>query len=78
MEFKEQADEAFGALEQTISRLQEGLIIDDDVVTALCLNALLCDQFDRDIRDIPYLVTFSDRVGIFIDEYQASTNSKSS
>jgi hypothetical protein len=69
-EFKEQADEALRVSQQTISRLQNRLITDDDVVTALCLNALTCDQFEREIRDIPYLVTFSDRIGIFIDEYQ--------
>ena len=47
-----------------------GWTTDDDVVTALCLNALVCDQFERDIKDIPYVRTFSDRIGVFIDEYQ--------
>lgn len=70
LEFKEQTGEALNALERVTSRLQARLITDDDVVTALCLNALTCDRFEREIRDIPYLVTFSDRVGIFIDEYQ--------
>jgi len=70
IEFKGQAGEALNALERTSSRLQERLVTEDDVVTTLCLNALTCDRFEREIRDIPYLVTFSDRVGIFIDEYQ--------
>lgn len=70
IEFKEQATDAIAVLEQAGSRLQERLITDDDVVAALCINALACDLFERDIRDIPYLTTFSDRIGVFIDEYQ--------
>ncbi len=46
---------------------------DSDVVTALCLNALACDGFERDIKDIPYVRTFSDRIAVFIDEYQDFT-----
>ena len=68
--FEEQLEVAHEAARLTSLRLEERLTTDDDVVTALCLNALICDQFERDIRDIPYLVTFSDRVGVFIDEYQ--------
>jgi hypothetical protein len=58
------------AARRTATRLGERMITDDDTVTALCLNALTCDQFEREIRDIPYLATFSNRVGVFIDEYQ--------
>jgi hypothetical protein len=68
--FEEQLEGAREAARFTALRLEERLITDDDIVTALCLNALVCYQFERDIRDIPYLVTFSDRVGVFIDEYQ--------
>lgn len=55
---------------QTARRLEERLVTDGDVITALCLNALACDGFERDIREIPYVRTFSDRIGVFIDEYQ--------
>ena len=72
-QFSEQANEAIAAAALTRRRLGERLITDDDVVAALCLNALVCDQFERDIKDIPYLRTFSDRVGVFIDEYQDFT-----
>jgi DNA helicase IV len=68
--FAEQLETAIDAADQTARRLDDRLITDDDVVTALCFNALVCDQFERDIKDIPYLRTFSDRVGVFIDEYQ--------
>jgi DNA helicase IV len=68
--FPEQAEAALEAAERTAQRLGKRLITDDDVVTALCLNALVCDQFERDIKEIPYVRTFSDRVGVFIDEYQ--------
>ncbi|TPI59849.1 hypothetical protein FJ420_21370 [Mesorhizobium sp. B3-1-3] len=53
-----------------VERLNQNLVTDDDVICALCLNALSCDQFERDIRAIPYLRTFAERVGVFIDEYQ--------
>lgn len=68
--FKGKKGEAIEAAERINLRLRSRLITDDDVVTALCLNALTCDRFERDIRDIPYLMTFADRVGVFIDEYQ--------
>lgn len=66
----EEIELAIDVANRTAARLEERLITDDDVVTALCLNALVCDHFERDIRDIPYLRMFSDRVGVFIDEYQ--------
>ena len=67
---RDQVDAAQKAATDTQVRLKKRLVSDDDVVTALCLNALICDQFERDIQDIPYLVTFADRVAVFIDEYQ--------
>ncbi|TPK87004.1 hypothetical protein FJ936_06555 [Mesorhizobium sp. B2-4-13] len=57
-------------VEPIVERLSQNLVTDDDVICALCLNALSCDQFERDIRAIPYLRTFAERVGVFIDEYQ--------
>ncbi|TIQ33084.1 MAG: hypothetical protein E5X48_25075 [Mesorhizobium sp.] len=57
-------------VEPIVERLNQNLVTDDDVICALCLNALSCDQFERDIRAIPYLRTFAERVGVFIDEYQ--------
>ena len=69
LKFESDAAEAASALQRTRSRLQDRQIT-DDLVTALCINALTCDMFEREIRDIPYLITFSDRVGVFIDEYQ--------
>jgi hypothetical protein len=69
----EYIETAVNAINQTNRRLAERLITDDDVVTALCLGALVCDQVERDIRDIPYIRTFSDRVAVFIDEYQDFT-----
>lgn len=69
----EYTESAINAIDQTDRRLTERLITDDDVVTALCLSALACDQVERDIRDIPYVRTFSDRVAVFIDEYQDFT-----
>lgn len=57
-------------VEPIVVRLSQNLVTDDDVICALCLNALSCDQFERDIRAIPYLRTFAERVGVFIDEYQ--------
>ncbi len=57
-------------VEPIVERLDQNLVTDDDVICALCLNALSCDQFERDIRAIPYLRTFAERVGVFIDEYQ--------
>jgi DNA helicase IV len=71
--FPEQAAVAVEAATTTSRRFDERLITDDDVVTALCLNALCCDQVERDIKDIPYVRTFSDRVAVFIDEYQDFT-----
>ena len=68
--FPEQFDQAQKAAKNTAALLDDRTVTDDDVVSALCVNALTCDQFERDIRDIPYLVTFSDRVAVFIDEYQ--------
>ena len=44
---------ALDAISQTNHRLEERLITDDDVVTALCLSALACDRVERDIKDIP-------------------------
>ncbi|TGV61075.1 hypothetical protein EN784_01360 [bacterium M00.F.Ca.ET.141.01.1.1] len=57
-------------VEPIVERLNQNLVTDDDVICALCLNALSCDQFERDIKAIPYLRTFAERVGVFIDEYQ--------
>ena len=71
--FPQDADAALHALASTNRRLEERLITDDDVVTALCLNALSCDQVERDIKEIPYVRTFSDRIAVFIDEYQDFT-----
>lgn len=51
-------------------RLSHNLVTDDDAICALCLNALSCDQFDRDMKAIPYLRSFAERIGVFIDEYQ--------
>lgn len=51
-------------------RLAQSLATDDDAICALCLNALSCDQFDRDMKAIPYLRSFAERIGVFIDEYQ--------
>jgi hypothetical protein len=68
--FGTQLDVANQASERTAARLEERLVTDDDLVSTLCLNALICDEFDRDLREFPYLRTFSDRVGVFIDEYQ--------
>jgi hypothetical protein len=68
--FPNQVSVVTEAAAQTARRLEERLVTDGDVVTALCLNALACDGFERDIKDIPYVRTFSDRIGVFIDEYQ--------
>jgi DNA helicase IV len=34
------------------------------------LNSVSCDGFERDIAGIPYIRSFSDRIAVFIDEYQ--------
>jgi len=57
-------------IEPIVERLAENLVTDYDAICALCLNALSCDQFERDIRAIPYVRTFAERIGVFIDEYQ--------
>jgi hypothetical protein len=62
--------EASEAVYATARHMSENRVTDDDVVTALCLNALTCDRFERDIANIPYLHDFSERVAVFIDEYQ--------
>jgi hypothetical protein len=71
--FPENVEVAIEAAARTASRLDQRLTTDDDIVTALCLNALVCDQFERVMQDTPYLATFSNRVGVFIDEYQDFT-----
>lgn len=58
------------AVVQTCNRFSRNEITDDDVVTALCLSAISCDRFERDINDIPYLHSFSAAIAVFIDEYQ--------
>ncbi len=68
--FPAEAELAASACDLTRRRLEGRMVTKEDVVTALCLNALACDQFERDIGDIPYVRTFSDRIAVFIDEYQ--------
>lgn len=62
--------DALEAAENIAKRLNENKVTEDDVVTALCLNAISCDRFERDISNIPYLRDFAERVAVFIDEYQ--------
>jgi len=62
--------DALSAMQRTAARLKENKVTDDDVVSALCLNALTCDRFERDIANIPYAHDFASRVAVFIDEYQ--------
>ncbi|WP_230532293.1 helicase domain-containing protein [Microvirga roseola] len=51
-------------------RVSENKVTDDDIINALCLNALSCERFVRDIKAVRYLHAFAENVGVFIDEYQ--------
>lgn len=61
---------AISLAQQAAQRLEKRLITDDDIVAALCLNAVTCEGFERDIADIPYIRSFADKIAVFIDEYQ--------
>ncbi|CAO3404290.1 hypothetical protein [Azospirillum palustre] len=58
------------AIEALRARIDQKRVADDDVTAALCMAAIVSDGFERDIRDLPYLRDFADRIAVFIDEVQ--------